>query len=39
MSELNKIKVYQGYDQIIDWYDDARAKSLMEFAFNMIQCQ
>ncbi|MCW8399838.1 class I SAM-dependent methyltransferase [Legionella sp. PATHC038] len=37
MSELNKIKVYQAYDEIIDWYDDARAKSLMESEYlNLI---
>lgn len=30
MSKLNKTKVYEIYDEIIDWFDDARTKSLME---------
>lgn len=37
MSELNKIKVYEVYDEIIDWFDDARTKSLMESEYlNLI---
>lgn len=30
MTKLNKDKVYEVYDEIVDWFDDARTKDLME---------
>lgn len=37
MSKLNKTRVYEVYDEIINWFDDARAKSLMELEYlNLI---
>ena len=30
MIERNKTQVYQAYEKIVDWYDEARTKSLME---------
>lgn len=37
MSKLNKTKVYEVYEKIIDWFDDARTKSLMESEYlNLI---
>lgn len=34
---MNKDKVYEVYDAIIDWFDDARAKNLMESEYlNLI---
>ncbi|WP_419419419.1 class I SAM-dependent DNA methyltransferase [Legionella sp. D16C41] len=37
MSKLNKMKVYEVYDEIIDWFDNARTKSLMESEYlNLI---
>ncbi|MBA2652988.1 MAG: class I SAM-dependent methyltransferase [Tatlockia sp.] len=30
MTKMNKTKVYEVYDEIINWFDDARTKSLME---------
>lgn len=37
MSKMNKTKVYEVYDEIINWFDDARTKSLMESEYlNLI---
>lgn len=37
MSKMNKTKVYEVYEEIIDWFDDARTKSLMESEYlNLI---
>jgi ubiquinone/menaquinone biosynthesis C-methylase UbiE len=37
MSKLNKTRVYEVYDEIINWFDDARTKSLMESEYlNLI---
>lgn len=37
MSKMNKTKVYEVYEKIIDWFDDARTKSLMESEYlNLI---
>jgi 2-polyprenyl-3-methyl-5-hydroxy-6-metoxy-1,4-benzoquinol methylase len=37
MSKINKTKVYEVYDEIIHWFDDARTKSLMESEYlNLI---
>lgn len=37
MSKMNKTKVYEVYEEIIDWFDDARTKSLMEAEYlNLI---
>lgn len=34
---MNKTKVYEAYDEIIDWFDEARTKSLMESEYlNLI---
>lgn len=34
---MNKNKVYEAYDQIIHWFDDARTKTLMELDYlNLI---
>ena len=34
---MNKTKVYEVYDEIINWFDDARTKSLMESEYlNLI---
>lgn len=34
---MNKTKVYEAYDQIIHWFDDARTKTLMELDYlNLI---
>jgi ubiquinone/menaquinone biosynthesis C-methylase UbiE len=30
MTKRNKEKVYESYDEIVDWFDDARTKTLME---------
>ena len=30
MTKLNKTKVYEVYDEIIDWFDEKRSKNLME---------
>ncbi|STX52351.1 methyltransferase [Legionella busanensis] len=39
MTEKNKDNVYQVYDEIIDWFDDARTKDLKmeKFYLNFIQ--
>ena len=39
MTERNKDKVYQVYDEIIDWFDDNRTKDLTmeKFYLNFIQ--
>lgn len=37
MSKLNKTKVYEVYDEIITWFDEARSKRLMESEYlNLI---
>jgi SAM-dependent methyltransferase len=37
MSKLNKTRVYEVYDEIINWFDDARTKNLMELEYlNLI---
>ncbi len=37
MSKLNKTRVYEVYDEIINWFDDARTKNLMESEYlNLI---
>ncbi len=37
MTKHNKEKVYECYDKIVDWFDDARTKTLMEFEYlNLI---
>jgi len=37
MSKMNKTKVYEVYEEIIVWFDDARTKSLMESEYlNLI---
>lgn len=37
MNKGNKTKVYEVYDEIINWFDDARTKSLMESEYlNLI---
>lgn len=37
MSRMNKTKVYEVYEEIIDWFDNARTKSLMESEYlNLI---
>lgn len=37
MTKINKTKVYEVYEKIIDWFDDARTKSLMESEYlNLI---
>src|SRR5579883_472873 len=37
MTKPNKIKVYEVYDEIVHWYDNARTKSLMESEYlNLI---
>lgn len=30
---MNKPKVYEAYEEIVEWYDDARAKNLMELEY------
>lgn len=30
MTKRNKDKVYESYDEIVNWFDDARTKTLME---------
>lgn len=37
MSKMNKTKVYEVYDELINWFDDVRNKSLMESEYlNLI---
>lgn len=37
MTKQNKEKVYESYDEIVDWFDDARTKTLMESEYlNLI---
>lgn len=37
MTKLNKTKVYKSYDEIVQWYDAARTKTLMESEYlNLI---
>lgn len=37
MTKRNKEKVYEAYDKIVDWFDDARTKTLMESEYlNLI---
>ena len=37
MTKRNKEKVYESYDEIVDWFDDARTKTLMESEYlNLI---
>lgn len=37
MSKHNKEKVYESYDEIVQWFDDARTKTLMESEYlNLI---
>jgi 2-polyprenyl-3-methyl-5-hydroxy-6-metoxy-1,4-benzoquinol methylase len=37
MSKRNKTKVYEVYDEIINWFDEARTKTLMESEYlNLI---
>ncbi len=37
MNRRNKTKVYEAYEQIVDWFDDARTKNLMESEYlNLI---
>lgn len=37
MSKMNKTKVYEVYEEIVDWIDDARTKTLMELEYlNLI---
>ena len=37
MTKRNKEKVYECYDEIVNWFDDARAKTLMESEYlNLI---
>ncbi len=37
MSKPNKTKVYEAYEKIVQWFDDARTKSLMESEYlNLI---
>jgi SAM-dependent methyltransferase len=37
MTKRNKEKVYESYEEIVDWFDDARTKTLMESEYlNLI---
>lgn len=37
MTKQNKEKVYESYEEIVDWFDDARTKTLMESEYlNLI---
>ncbi len=37
MTKRNKDKVYESYDEIVHWFDDARSKNLMESEYlNLI---
>lgn len=37
MNKMNKTKVYEVYEEIVDWIDDARTKTLMELEYlNLI---
>lgn len=37
MTKQNKERVYECYDEIVDWFDDARTKTLMESEYlNLI---
>ncbi|WP_028389025.1 methyltransferase domain-containing protein [Legionella fairfieldensis] len=37
MNKMNKTKVYEVYEEIVDWIDDARTKTLMELKYlNLI---
>ncbi|HVE44866.1 MAG TPA: class I SAM-dependent methyltransferase [Gammaproteobacteria bacterium] len=37
MTKRNKEKVYESYNEIVDWFDDARTKTLMESGYlNLI---
>jgi ubiquinone/menaquinone biosynthesis C-methylase UbiE len=37
MTKRNKEKVYESYEEIVQWFDDARTKTLMEYKYlNLI---
>ena len=37
MAKRNKEKVYESYEEIVQWFDDARTKTLMESEYlNLI---